>query len=68
MSLFTKPEQPAAATHGTVLLREFEQSVADHREDAAERSGVVTDRIAALEAELSDLRALQRKLEAASAA
>lgn len=66
--LFAKVEPTAAETHGTTLLHDFEQVLADHRADAADRSDVVTDRIAALEAELSDLRILQRKLDAASAA
>lgn len=66
MPLFSTPTP--AETNGSDLLDQFEDVLAAHRDNAADRNQVVTERIAALEAELSDLLTLQRKLDAAATA
>ena len=41
--LFAKVEPTVAETYGMMLLHDFEQVLADHRADAADRSDVVTE-------------------------
>lgn len=51
---------------GTSQLSEFNAYVASVSADADDRASIVREQIAEKEAELSDLRQLQRKLEAAA--
>jgi len=54
--------------HGSALKESFEATLQGHSEAAASRNDDVQARIAELEAELSDLRQLRRKIDAAKSA
>lgn len=53
---------------GSDLLNEFQSTVDSLESRADDRNRVVSERIAALEEELADLRQLRRQLEAAKTA
>lgn len=52
--------------HGTFLLDEFEAMLTSHRQRAEDRVPVVRARLEMLESEMTDLRALLARLEAAA--
>lgn len=51
---------------GTSQLVDFNAFVASASESVADRGSIVRERVAELEAELADLRQLERKLQAAA--